>query len=164
MKKIFSSILIFLISSIVHNLFDTFPNNITLIFSPINESIWEHMKMIFTSYMIFLIIKYIYYKIKDVNTSGIIFNEVVLSIINIIIFLIIYLPLYYLFGENLIVTLIIYFITILITRNFNIRKGLNLQGLVLIITIYSVFTYLSYNPLKLDIFRDPTNNTYGLNK
>lgn len=164
MKKLLSSILIFLISTFVHNLYTWFSNSFTLIFSPINESIWEHMKMIFTSYIIFAFIKYIYFKIKKIDTSNIFFNELILSILNIIIFLIIYLPIYYLFGENLFITLIMYFITIFLIRNLNIKKDLNILSLIIIFIVYASFTYLSYNPPKIDIFRDPTNNTYGLNK
>lgn len=165
MKKIYSSIIIFLLSTLVHSLYDLFPNSITLIFSPINESIWEHMKLIFTSYILFMIIKLIYYKIKKINKKNTIFKELTLSIFNIIIFLIIYLPIYYIFGENLIVTLSIYYLTILLTRFIKIKKDLNLSLSLLIITIiYILFTYLSYNPILIDIFKDPLNNTYGLNK
>src|SRR5574344_2891478 len=129
-KKIISSTLIFLISFLVHNLYKWSTNSLTLIFSPVNESIWEHMKMIFTSYILFLIIKYLYYKIKNINTNTIVFNELILSLINIIIFLILYLPIYYIFGENLIVTLIIYFISVFITRQFQIKKDLNFLSLI----------------------------------
>ncbi len=92
-------------------------------------------------------------------------------IINIIMFLIIYLPIYYNFGENLLITLLIYFLTILIsnTINYFVRfkkdyKYLKVIGITLIILMYITTTYFTYNPLKNSFFIDPTNNSYGLNK
>ncbi len=37
-------------------------------------------------------------------------------------------------------------------------------AIILVIIIYSLFTYLTYNPLKCDLFRDPINNIYGIKK
>ena len=60
-KKILTTIsvlFIFLIGFIIHNLYELFPNIVTLIISPVNESVFEHMKMIFTSYIVWIILKY----------------------------------------------------------------------------------------------------------
>lgn len=169
--NILGSLFIFLISFIIHNLYEIFPNTITAIFSPVNESVFEHMKLFLTSYTIWLIIKHKIYSYYNIKENNFLIKEVITMIINIIMFLIIYLPIYYNFGENLLVTLLIYFLTILIsnTINYFVRfkkdyKYLKVIGITLIILMYITTTYFTYNPLKNSFFIDPTNNSYGLNK
>ena len=89
----------------------------------------------------------------------------------VVVLLILFLPIYYIFGENIVLTLIILFISIFITEiimskisNKKLIKYLNFISIFLIIISYFIFGYLTYNTPKLDLFRDPTNNTYGLNK
>ena len=166
MKKILiNAIFIFIISSISHFIYRLFPNNVISIFFPINESIWEHLKLLFTSSLIFSIFNLIIRKDKN-NFFSITFIR---SIILITILLVLFLPIYYIFGANIILTLILLFISIIITEiimskisNKKLIKYLNFISVFLIIISYFIFGYLTYNPPKFDLFRDPTNNSYGL--
>ena len=164
-------IFIFLIGFILHNLYEWFPNFFTLVIAPINESIFEHVKMIFTSYVIWTIIKHRIYKKYGLIENSFFFKELLTVILGILLFLAIFLPIYGKFGENLMGTLTIYLITIIISQIFNYffkikkeSKNLNIIGIISIIIIYIIFTYLTYNPLINNFFLDPTNNSYGLNK
>lgn len=166
-KVIINSIIIFGISVLIHSFYNLLPNDFTLIFFPINESIWEHMKMIFTSYMLFLLIKFIFNKLDKNDLSA----TVISSIFNIIIFLIIYIPIYKLFGEKLIITLIVYFITIFLSNilwskitNKKINKNINNLFGIAILVVYLIFTYLSFYPLNNNIFYDNENNKHGVHK
>ncbi|MGN0973827.1 MAG: DUF6512 family protein [Bacilli bacterium] len=168
-KYIFiNTIIIFLLGFITHFGYDIFPNTITSIFFPVNESIFEHMKLIITSYYIYLIIRYLIYKKNNLNTNNLIFKTTISLLTTIIIFLIIYLPIYYSFGENIFITLIIYFISILISESIYINKFykqnkyLNIISIILILIIYIVTTYLTYNPIKIDFFLDPMTKKYGI--
>ena len=110
MKKIIiNSIIIFLICSLFHFGYDFIPNFITSLFFPVNESIWEHLKMIFTSTIVFSFISNLFY--HDKNT---LFKSYIRTMATIIILLILYLPTYYLLGEVMILTLIILFISVLL--------------------------------------------------
>ena len=167
-KVIFNSIFIFLLSVLIHSLYDYLPNIITLIFAPINESIFEHLKMIFTSYVLLLVLKRLFLKKHQNNDITATFIG---SIFNIVIFLIIYLPIYYIFGENIVVTLIIYFITIIISNIliYYIEKKehnnkVNNLMIIPIIVMYIIFFILSYYPLKIDIFYDHVNKKHGIYK
>lgn len=168
MKKIIkNSIIIFLLSSIFHFIYNIFPNNITALLFPVNESIWEHFKLLYTTGIIFSILNIFITKEKN----NFFLNTLLRSLLLVIILSIIYLPIYYLFGENLIVTLIILFITILITEyilskinNKKHYKTLNLISAIVLIIIYITFMYLTYNPLYNSLFLDPQSKTYGLNK
>lgn len=168
---IISTIFIFCIGFIIHGLYEWCGNIITLIISPVNESVAEHMKMIYTSYIIWIIIKYFILKKENIKENNFLFKEILTFFINIIIFLSIYWPIYSKFGENMLVTLTIYLISILISQIINyfikFKKDsniLNIISLILIFLIYILTTYLTYNPPICKFFLDPTNNSYGLNK
>lgn len=165
------TLFIFLIGFLLHNLYEWFPNFLTAIVAPVNESIFEHVKMIFTSYVIWIIIKLLIYRKHNLIENSFFFKEFFTTVLGILLFLAIFLPIYSKFGENLMITLTIYFITITISQIFNYffkikkeSKTLNIIGIISTIITYVVFAYLTYNPLINNFFLDPTNNSYGLNK
>mgnify|MGYP004539769011 FL=1 len=168
---IISMIFIFLIGFIIHNLYEWCPNIVTLILSPVNESVFEHMKMIYTSYIIWIIIKYFILKKYNIKENNFLLKELLTFLFNIALFLTIYWPIYSKFGENMLVTLTIYLISIIISQVLNyfieFKKDsnvLNIISLLVIFLIYAFTTYLTYNPPICKFFLDPTNNSYGLNK
>lgn len=164
-------IFIFLIGFIIHNLYEWCPNIVTLILSPVNESVFEHMKMIYTSYIIWIIVKYFILKKYNIKENNFLLKELLTFLFNITLFLTIYWPIYSKFGENMLVTLTIYLVTIIISQILNyfieFKKDsnvLNIISLIVIFLIYAFTTYLTYNPPICKFFLDPTNNSYGLNK
>lgn len=73
--KTISIFVIFSLSSIIHNLYEWFPCFLTSILAPINESIWEHNKIIISSFLIWSVFeKCTIRKKHDLNTctSGLI--------------------------------------------------------------------------------------------
>ena len=109
--KILITIIIFILSFPIHFIYNIFPNFITSILTPVNESIWEHMKLIITSNLIFGIIEYFIYKKKEIKVNNFLLSYALSSIIGIIIYLIIYLPIDNIFGHNLIIAIILLLIT-----------------------------------------------------
>ncbi len=88
---------------------------------------------------------------------------------SIIILLIIYLPIYYTIGEHLILTMVILFISIfiseLIVEKIKLEKHQQknqILGAILIILNFIIFTYLTYNPIKVDLFYDHASKKYGI--
>lgn len=167
-KIIINSIIIFALSTLIHSLYNYLPCYITSFIVPVNESIWEHMKMIFSAYMLFLLIKVLFFKKHEKNLTS---SFVIGALFNIVIFLIIYVPIFYIFGENMIVTLIIYFITIIISNYFiykmqqkkNNEKLNKITGFSIIL-IYLIFIILTYYPIKGKLFFDYTSQSYGIPK
>ena len=163
-KIIINTISIFILNFIAHFTYKFIPSFFTSIFFPVNESIMEHVKMLFTTGVVFTLISYIFTK-----ENNIFIKAFLRSLILCIILLILYLPVYYLLGENLPLTLVILFITILleeiifvfipITKNNN---TLNIIGLILLIITYIIFTIWTYYPPQVDLFIDPETNTYGI--
>ena len=141
------------------------------IFFPINESIWEHMKLLVTPVLIFSLIEYIIYNKKDISYNNFIFSYSISMLIGIISYLVIYLPIHYIFGHSSIFAIILLFfifmiieiISYYIMRYRNIRYG-NIIGLGIIIVMYIIFGYLTYYPIEIDLFYDDSKNVYGIPK
>ncbi len=161
---IIESVVIFTLSFITHNIYDWFPNFLTSIFFPVNESIWEHLKMIFSTILMWNIIKFVFTNKKNFLFSNVLFS----SLSTIIIFLIIYLPVDNLLKEhNLLVTLIIYYISLvfgyyiktIILKNITNEKQINLLSIIILFIIIIIFGYLTYNPIDNYLFIDPTKKT-----
>ena len=171
MKKkkyiIIATILLFLLNFPAHFVFELIPSDIMAVFFPVNESFFQHIKMIYTTYFIFYFIIFIFRKrleVKNVFTSNL-----VSSLSGIIFFTIIYLPIYYRFGEHMIVTFILLFISILVSQWLSSLiltkkdyKVLEILSLVILSIIFIINGYLTFHPLKTSSFYDSVNETYDI--
>lgn len=167
MQKFKSIIYIFVLCFISHNVFKIIKNPIITILFPINESIWEHTKIIPTSTLVYTLIYLLKY--KNLNSNFLLGNTIA-SFISIILLIIIYTPLYILFKENFIIAISVMLIVIMITQKisyFIIKKDKikysNFISFIIIVITYTIFGILSYKPLKTMIFYDPLNELYGIN-
>jgi len=161
-----TSFLIFLINFPAHFMYDLFPNFFISLFFPINESIFEHLKMIFTSFAIFYLILFIlknkfnFYNIPILNLLS--------STLCISTFLVIYMPLYKSIGENLITTIILLFLSILFSQSLTqflslhpLSKKANILSLIIIFLVFILNIYLTFNPPKKPLFWDSLHKTYS---
>ena len=169
--KLIAILNIFIISFPAHFLYKFFPNTITSILFPVNESIFEHLKIIFTSILLYGIIDYLILKLNNIKYHNYLFSLFFTSFISIPIFLILYLPIHFILGEYLIITLLLLFITYLISQIISYyiltnkqNTYLNIISIPLIIIIYSIFAYLTYKPPINYFFYDTTTNSYGIHK
>ena len=168
--KIIAVIGIFLLSFISHFAYELFPNIIFSFIFPVNESIWEHMKIIFTSTLIYGIIDYLLLKKYKIKYNNFPFQLCFTSLIGIPIYLVIYLPLYKLLGENMVISmsllLLVYIITQIVSYNIlkeKELKSLNIIAIPVILLSYLGFIYLTYNPPHTYIFYDTKENKYSIN-
>ena len=169
--KIISVFLMFVLSFPAHFMYVWFPNFITSIFFPVNESVWEHMKIIYTSILMATIIEYFIYKYKNIKYNNLFVSIPITSVLGIIIYLLIYYPLNTILGHSLILSISILFFTYILCAIISyyilsLKKIKNEKyiGLVLIIISYILFAILTYMPPKLPIFYDTEKNIYGINK
>lgn len=169
--KIIITILAFILAFGSHFAYDFFPNTIFSILFPVNESIWEHMKLIATPILFMAIIEYIVYKRKNIDTGNFLLAYGISIPLGIIIYLILYLPLEIIFGHSLwiaiLILLVIYgfigFSSFYIMNYKNIKGG-NIIGLGLIILLYGLFGLWTYNPPINKLFLDTQKNIYGIDK
>lgn len=168
--KIITVIGIFILNFPIHFLYDWLPNSLFSLFFPVNESIWEHMKMIFTGFIFFAPIEYLLIKKYNIKVNNYILNLFITAIISIPIYLIMFLPIYNAIGENMPIIFILMIITITICEIINYYlnkldniKYSNLIGTILIVITYIIMGYLTYNPPKTGLFYDTHNKKYGIN-
>lgn len=163
------TITIFLSMFLFHNIYNWFPNFLTASFFPVNESLFEHLKLMFTTQIIISLIIYLILKIKRIKFSNYLLGLLISTIVTISLFFLIYLPIYNRFGENLFLTMSIYLITLIIGNIIfyliSKRKHeflLNLISLVIISIIAVILIYFTFNPLKNDFFFDSIEEIYGI--
>ena len=163
------TITIFLSMFLFHNIYNWFPNFLTASFFPVNESLFEHLKLMFTTQIIISLIIYLILKLKKIKFSNYLLGLLISTIVTISLFFFIYLPIYNRFGENLFLTMSIYLITLIIGNIIfyliSKRKHeflLNLISLVIISIIAVILIYFTFNPLKNDFFFDSIEEIYGI--
>lgn len=168
--KIISIIGIFILCFIFHFVYELLPCSLTAIFFPVNESIWEHMKLMFTSVIVYGIIDYILLQKFKIRYNNFFTSLFVAAITIIPIFLMIYLPFYYKIGPKMFLNIGVMLLSIIISQviSYYILKAkdynkLNIVSLILIIISYIIFAYLTYNPIKNELFFDTQEEKYGIN-
>ncbi len=167
--KILSVILIFFISFLAHFVYNYFPNLLISIFFPVNESIFEHMKILFTSILLYGFIEYFLLIKNNINFNNFKFQLFFTAFISIPIYLIIYLPIRYFCKENFIVSiglmLFVYVIVEIISYYILKEKEyrfVNDLSIPLIILCYLIFGYLTYFPFENYLFYDFLENKYSI--
>ena len=107
----------------------------------------------------------------NIICNNFIFSYSISTILGIIIYLMIYLPIDYLFGHSMIVAislLFIIFILVEIISYYIMRyreiKYSSIIGAGVILLMYIIFGYFTYYPLEIDLFYDDNKNIYGIPK
>lgn len=168
--KLIGVIVAFLLCFPLHFLYDKIPCFLTSIIAPVNESIAEHMKILFGSILISGVIQKIIVKVKHLPYKNICISNVIAAFLSILIFLVIYLPIYNSFGEYLPLTIFLMLLAIIISQIISIfiinKKDLKMENLsiVLVIIIYIIFGLLTYFPPQNELFLDSITLKYGLQK
>ena len=168
--KLIGLFIIFILCFPFHFLYDWLPNSLFSIFFPVNESIWEHMKLIYTSFIFYGIFDYLLLRKNKIKINNFLIQLFLIPIIAIIIYLIIFIPIYNNIGENMIISIGLLAIVILIEQilsyfmlQYKEIKYQNIIGIIGIILIYIIFGYLTYNPIENYIFFDTVKDKYGIN-
>lgn len=159
-----------ILSFVFHFMYAFISNNITAIFFPVNESIWEHMKMLYSSIVFYGVIDYFLNKKYNIGYNNFFMNIFVCSVSSIVIYLAIFLPLYYSIGESMFISIGVMIVTFIIVYflSYSIlslnEKNYNFVWIFLIIFGYIIFTYLTYNPIHTQLFFDTKDEIYGIKK
>ncbi len=166
--KIFSIFAIFGISALLHFIYVWFPCYFTTLFFPVNESIWEHNKIIIGSFLIWAIIEKIFLK----KQHNIIFSEFIGSVLCAFIVMSVFTPIFFLIlktKDNMIVTFIVFFLAILISQfvsykimNKSLNNNLDNFAIYMFVWIIILNINLTYFPLKTGIFFDYNKKIFGI--
>ena len=167
--KIINVIGVFALSFLFHFMYEWWPNVVTSIFIPVNESIWEHMKIFVSAILVWgLVDKFLLDKF-NIYYNNHFFSAVLTSILSIALYLIIYLPLYKIFGETMFISiglmLLVYAFMAYVSYKILSENELNINKVFLIIVIivtYVSFGLLTYKPPKYFLFYDTNKKKYGI--
>ncbi len=135
-------------------------------FSALNESTWEHMKMLVAPTILVGILQHIFLKEEYINLLN--------SILFLLIVELVTMPLVYESLKRLIkkvpfpITILIFFLSIifgLITEYVILTKHIvilpEICSLILILVIVCTFGIFSYYPPRVSLFRDPITGKFG---
>lgn len=165
--EIFSFIFTTIIGTLLHFTYNFSNNNILIgSFSTINESTWEHLKLLFSPLFIFSLISYIFVKKKYPNYLCIKFKSILLGLLFIVIFFYTYTGI---IGKNFaIIDISSFFIAVFISHYYsykNINSKCQKKLIYIIVSLLLIsFILFTYNPPKINLFKDPVTNTYGIYK
>jgi hypothetical protein len=162
--------ILFLVGTIFHFLYDFSNNNIFIgMFTPVNESVWEHCKMVVIPIVSFYLIYYI------LNKNNLDKDKWFLSCLVSLVTAIITIPMLYYFYTQAFGTeiLIIDILILLLSITFGQLLGIHFynhanqvnsyKSIFLIMIIILIFIIFTFNPPKLPLFIDPITNSYGIN-
>lgn len=136
--------------------------------SGVNESTWEHMKLLFFPMLFFAIIQSFFFK-EYPNFWSIKVKGILLGLLLI--------PLLFYFYNGVIgkssdiVNIAIFVISACVAFVYEMRqfkkkivdKDNSTQSFFILVMIAILFVIFTFAPLEIGIFRDPTTNTYGIN-
>lgn len=165
--EIASTIFIMILGTLLHFTYEWSNNNVLVgTFSAINESTWEHLKLIFFPMLITLVIGYIY-KGKNIPNY---FCAKVLGIIVAILFTIIFFYTYTgIIGTNFaIIDISIFFIAVVLGQYVAYQKMQsksycnNLIAIIIWLVLYLCFLIFTFFPPHIALFRDPITGMFGI--
>ncbi len=162
--EIISSIFIIFLGFILHFLYRWSKNNLIVgSFSAINESTWEHLKLLFFPMLLTIIIGSLVFKDSNyvcVKTTGLL-----LGLSFIVVFFYTYTGI---LGYNIPVLDISSFIVAVIIsefytyRKFEFISCNNFIFWIILIVLSLAFITFTYKTPKIGIFKDPVTSSYGI--
>lgn len=165
--EIISTIFIMILGILLHFTFNWFNNNALVgTFSSINESVWEHLKLIFFPMLITTIMVYFY---KGKNISSYLCAKV-LGIILAIFFTIMFFYTYTgIIGTNFaIVDISSFFIAVILGQYVAYKKMQskfscnNLIAIIILLILYLCFLIFTFFPPHIALFKDPITGMSGI--
>ena len=156
-----------LFGSLLHFTHDWIKKGVLLhIFSALNESTWEHMKLLVAPTILIGILQYIFLKGIYTNLLNSIF---ILLLVEVISIPLLFEPLRLLLKKvPFSVTILIFILSILfglLTQSYFLKENIYLFpeeiALLLSLGIVGIFAIFSYYPPKIFLFKDPITGRYG---
>jgi len=163
-------VFIILLGSMLHFTFEASGGNpVVGAFSAVNESVWEHLKLVFWPALLFMFIEYVLQRKKVINNFALAKTAVIY--LAIVIIPIVFYSYTAITGESIFLLDIATFIFAVIVgqllsyRLLTFRKlseGFNRISLVLLVLLGIAFVLFTFYPPQLIVFRDPITGKYGI--
>ncbi len=168
MLEIIGTIFIIVIGCLSHFLYDIFNHNkIVGYFAAVNESTWEHLKLVIFPTYLWLIVEYHFY----FNNPNLFFARFISLVVMLLIIPLIFYTYTYFTKKSILFVDISSFIISIIVGQFVFSKLLNLNisnlltihiGIIGLILIFFAYIMNTYVPQKNFLHKDPITNEYGI--
>lgn len=167
---IVGTVFIILFGTLLHFLYEWSGENPCVgIFGAVNESTWEHLKLLFWPAFFFSIPEYICIG-KDYN------NYITAKAVSFYVGILLIISLFYTYtgivGDNcLVMDILIFIISVIIsqyigykimTSDSDVSEEVNIISMILITLLALAFTVFTFNPPKIPLFKDPISGRYGI--
>lgn len=171
-KYIISTIVIIALGTLFHFIYEFSNENPFIgIFGSVNESIWEHLKLLFWP---FILVGFFEYFTNKKHLENILAAMLLSVIVGIFLILMLFYTYSGIIGKNYLVIDILVFVIAVVVCNYiyfivlNSNKfttiKINMVSLVLLITLMILFVYFTFDPPKIPLFKDPLTLRYGIKK
>ena len=165
--QIFSIIFTFILGTLLHFTYNLLGKNLFVgIFSSVNESTWEHLKLLYFPMLLTTIIGYFY---LDKKVPNFICSKTVGIIIALLFTVIFFYTYTGVLGKNIaIIDIASFFIAtilgefiayVLIINNFKCNNKKALAVLIILFICFVIFNYFTPN---IGLFKDPLTGKYGI--
>jgi hypothetical protein len=162
-------VFIIILGSVLHFTFEWSDGNPAVgTLSAVNESVWEHLKLVFWPALLFMLIEYLPLKKTTNNfalakTAGVYLAIVIIPVI------------FYSYtaitGESIfLIDISTFVVAVIVGQTLSYRilthtklsKGFNRMSIVLLVLQGIVFVLFTFYPPQLPIFRDSNTGKYGI--
>jgi len=161
-------ILIIIFGSMLHFTFEWSGNQpIVGVFSAVNESVWEHLKIAFSPTLVYAIFEYRY---LNKRANNFFFAKTIgICAITLIIPTIFYSYTFFA-EENLIIDILSFIFAIIVGQLISyellafrkLSKSLELISLVALVILALAFVVFTFYPPHIQLFQDPNTGEYGI--
>jgi Family of unknown function (DUF6512) len=169
--ELIGMVFIIILGSVLHFTFEWSVNQpIVGVFSAVNESVWEHLKLTFWPALLFMLVDYVLLK-KTANNFA--FAKTIGVYLMVIIIPIVFYSYTAITGESIFVMDISTFIVAVIIGQLSsyklltykkLSENLNRVSLIALVLLGLVFVLFTFYPPQLPIFRDPNTGRYGVSQ
>ena len=165
--QIFSIIFTFVLGALLHFTYQwSGENNIVAIFSSINESVWEHLKLLYFPMLLTIIIGYFYI---GKNIPNFLCSKTLGILISMAFTIVFFYTYTGVLGKDIpIIDISSFFVAtilgevsayLLIINKF---KCNNIVAIIVLIAIFLSFIFFTYNAPNIGLFKDPITGKYGI--
>ncbi|MDD3416063.1 MAG: DUF6512 family protein [Lachnospiraceae bacterium] len=160
---------------ILHFTYEWSGNNpLVGILSAVNESTWEHLKLLFFPYVIYSIFEYFYLSPCLKHRNGCKYENFITAKVIGLICGIVFIPtIFYLYVEiignhNVIIDILIFIFAVIIAYaiSYDLLKEEKINANIICFMIFLImltcFVLFTFNPPQGKLFIDPVTNTYGI--
>jgi len=162
-KNIVAFVIIGILGTLGHFLYELTNQNFLIgLFFPVNESTWEHLKLLFFPTLLYSLFEYLFSKEKTENYLAAVTFSLICGMFSIVV---VFYTIRGIMGRNIdFINILIYFISIIVmlckkrkilrSGKLTSKTALRVSEIILII-ITVLFMIWSYNPPAIGIFTPP---------